>query len=94
MCKNPNQSLSIVSRVSNSKSKSTPQTYLWFDLVKKPNITIKKFKFNGKLNGDVLEQKEGCCTTFTSKRASIIVEWCKKTMRYKIGKKDWIYTTI
>jgi len=63
-------------------------------LIKEPNITIKKFKFNGVLNGDVLKQEVGCCTTFTSERASIIVEWCYKTMRYKIGKKQWVYMSI
>jgi len=74
--------------------KEAPQSYLWFDLVKKDNVIQKRFKFNGKLNGDVLEQKLGCCTTFTSKRAALVVEWCHKSMRYKIGKKPWVFMNI
>jgi hypothetical protein len=46
-----------------------------------PKIIRKRFKFNGVLNGDVLELKEGCCSTFTSVRASLFIEFCKFAMR-------------
>jgi len=49
----------------------------------------KMFKSNGNLNGDVLEHKIGCCITFTSKRAGLVMEWCKNSLRFQLPGKDW-----
>lgn len=63
--------------------------YLWYKLIVKPDATEKHFMFNGQMNGDVLTERKGCCTTFTSERANLIIEWCTKNMRYKLGKADF-----
>lgn len=39
-------------------------------------------------------QKKGCCSSFTSKRSGLQVEWCNKTMRYRLGKDKFQYFTI
>jgi len=52
------------------------------------------FKTAGVLNGDVLEQKEGCCQTFNSQRAALFVEWCNSTMRWKVGKGKFHFASL
>lgn len=65
----------------NNKSGIQTIEYNWYVLELTPKIIRKRFKFNGVLNGDVLELKEGCCSTFTSVRASLFIEFCKFAMR-------------
>jgi len=52
------------------------------------------FKTAGVLNGDVLEQKEGCCQTFNSQRAALFVEWCNSTMRWRVGKGKFHFVSL
>lgn len=66
--------------------------HYWYKIEKnKNNKKVKKiFKSFGSPNGDVLESEPGCCAVFTSTRSQMIIEWCQKTMRYKIGNKKWV----
>lgn len=94
LCNGQDADASKNDKKNSKKSSSHKSSFLWYDLVVKGKEISKKFKFNGKRNGDVLRFQPGCCTNFTSKRSGLIVEWCNKSMRYKIGKTEFKYFSL